>query len=406
MRRKLTPRPLLIAIVTAFSLITAPAAAEAPLPIGPGVSYTQIYLPEGPWAIHVTEADLSEPYLDLKAVLGAGSTMGRLPLTQMLASVASEESRPVAAVNADYFALAGNAYTTVPLGFHVSDGELVTFPEPARSAFYQLADGAVGIDRFRSNSWLVGPGDLLFPLAGLNRPPEYSDLVLFTPRFGQETRSPEAATHFQLSELSGEIRPNTEITARIAGKRVAAAEIIPPGGAVLAARGVAAYALRGLEVGDQIALRLCILPEVGELTLAVGGGPRLLREGKLSVENELERFSDRFATARHPRTGAGIRDGSLVLVAVDGRQPGYSQGMTLDEFAGVFSELGCTDAMNLDGGGSTTMVVRDRLVNSPSGGSQRAVANALALFTTSPVGPPVRLALEPAETSVLSGVSI
>ena len=406
MRRKLAARPLLIAIVTAFSLITAPAIAEAPLPIGPSVSYTQIYLPEGPWAIHVAEADLSEPYLELKAVLGAGNTMGRRPLTQMLASVASEESRPVAGVNADYFALAGNAYTTVPLGFHVSGGELVTFPSPARSVLYQLADGTIGIDRFRSNSWLVGPGDLLFPLAGINRPPEYSDLVLFTPRFGQETRTREAATQFQLAELSGEIRPNTEITARIAGKRVAAAETIPAGGAVLAARGVAAYALRDLEVGDEITLRLCILPEVGELRLAVGGGPRLLREGKLSVENKLERFSDSFDTARHPRTGVGVRDRRVVLVAVDGRQPGYSHGMTLDEFARLFAELGCSDAMNLDGGGSTTMVVRDRLVNSPSGGAQRAVANALALFTTSPVGPPIRLALAPAETSVLSGVSI
>jgi hypothetical protein len=91
------------------------------------------------------------------------------------------------------------------------------------------------------------------------------------------------------------------------------------------------------------------------------------------------------------------------MVAVDGRQPGYSEGMTLYEFADLFVELGCSDAMNLDGGGSTTMVVRDRLMNSPSSGYQRAVVNALALLTTSPLGPPVQLAVEPGAVTVLSG---
>ena len=96
----------------------------------------------------------------------------------------------------------------------------------------------------------------------------------------------------------------------------------------------------------------------------------MVRNGAVSVEHRRERFSNGFAGKRHPRSGVGIRDGTLVMVAVDGRQPGYSEGMTLYEFADLFIELGCSDAMNLDGGGSATMVVRDRVMKKIKKGSR------------------------------------
>jgi hypothetical protein len=131
-----------------------------------------------------------------------------------------------------------------------------------------------------------------------------------------------------------------------------------------------------------------------------------VRDGRVSVEHLRERFSGSFASRRHPRTGAGIRDNTLVLVAVDGRHPGYSEGMTLDEFARLFVELGCHDAVNLDGGGSTTMVVRGETMNVPSGGIERAVVNGLAVLSVAPLGPPVRLAIRPGELTVLSGETV
>ena len=99
----------------------------------------------------------------------------------------------------------------------------------------------------------------------------------------------------------------------------------------------------------------------------------------------------------------------MLLVTVDGRQPGYSEGMTLTEFARLFLALGCTDAMNLDGGGSTTMVVRGKIVNSPSDGRERKVGSALALFSLAPPQTPgaprpaTRLVLDPSEASLLAG---
>ena len=372
--------------------------------IAPGTAYNRLYEPEGPWAINLVVTDLSEELVDLQALLGLGDATGRQAVPRMLAAQGSEERRPVAAVNADYFALAGQGYTTLPLGFHVQNGEIVTLPDPTRSVWYLLADGTAHIGRFRSNSWLLGPGDLMFPLSGVNRPPEKGDLTLLTPRFGKVTRTGEAARQLALESLSGPLRPNTEITARVAAIATGSTQPIPEEGAVLVASGVAAYALRNLKVGDEVRLRFTIEPGGGEIREAVGGGPRILRNGIISVEHRAERFADSFATRRHPRTGIGLRDGELIMVTVDGRQPGYSEGMTLHELAQLFLDLGCQEAMNLDGGGSTTMVVRDKVVNSPSDGAPRRVANALALFTTAPrTGTPVRLAIEPAEANVLMG---
>jgi exopolysaccharide biosynthesis protein len=117
------------------------------------------------------------------------------------------------------------------------------------------------------------------------------------------------------------------------------------------------------------------------MTEAVGGFPELLdrgaRVGDLTVG---ERPS--FAAARHPRTGIGFDQVNrwAWLVVVDGRQLPHSDGMTLPELAGLFEALGAGEALNLDGGGSTVMVVEGRAMNRPSDlTGERAVVNALAL---------------------------
>jgi exopolysaccharide biosynthesis protein len=125
------------------------------------------------------------------------------------------------------------------------------------------------------------------------------------------------------------------------------------------------------------------------LVEAIGGGPRILRDGAVSVEVEKERLSRTFADERHPRTAIGYSQNGqvLYLVAVDGRQPGYSVGMSLQELAEFMrtrladfslAKENAYQGLNLDGGGSTTMVIGAQVVNSPSDPTgERPVANAL-----------------------------
>jgi exopolysaccharide biosynthesis protein len=161
---------------------------------------------------------------------------------------------------------------------------------------------------------------------------------------------------------------------------------IPRGGAVLVARGSQARAeLLALEVGDTLRASVSLLPfrpwEV------VGGRPLLLRDSMIAEVDT--GGGPGFATGRHPRTAVGIARGGrrLLLVVVDGRQKPYSDGMTLRELATLMRALGARDAINLDGGGSATLVYSDpdssgslRIANRPSDAAgERPVGDALAI---------------------------
>lgn len=119
-------------------------------------------------------------------------------------------------------------------------------------------------------------------------------------------------------------------------------------------------------------------------TVAVGGFPDLIDDGSRVGDLEVEARPG-FAAARHPRTAVGwdVESQVVWLVAVDGRQPPHSSGMTLPELAGLFEALGVEEALNLDGGGSTALVVDGTPVNRPSDATgERPVVNALALVRT------------------------
>jgi len=114
----------------------------------------------------------------------------------------------------------------------------------------------------------------------------------------------------------------------------------------------------------------------------LGGGPRIVRDGRPAGPPDPGIYPSGFADARHPRTAVGVRaDGRLLLVTVDGRQPETSVGMSIGELAALLRELGAVEAINMDGGGSTTMVVKGRVVNSPSDlTGERPVGDALLVF--------------------------
>jgi hypothetical protein len=106
---------------------------------------------------------------------------------------------------------------------------------------------------------------------------------------------------------------------------------------------------------------------------AVGGYPMLVEDGRLVACTAV--------CGSQPRTGVGVTaDGRILLVVVDGRQPRWSAGPTHVEFARILQDLGAVTALNLDGGGSSTMVVEDELVNRPSDGHERAISNAILIL--------------------------
>ncbi|HGE72768.1 TPA: phosphodiester glycosidase family protein, partial [Candidatus Poribacteria bacterium] len=128
-----------------------------------------------------------------------------------------------------------------------------------------------------------------------------------------------------------------------------------------------------LRIGDQLEIVTETQPDLSEAITAIGGSPILIQDGKLMNFDQGD---------RHPRTAIGWNDKYFFMVVVDGRQPLLSIGMSLKELMELMKDLGCTNALNLDGGGSSTFWLGGRTLNSCSDGKERPIANALILVRT------------------------
>jgi hypothetical protein len=156
----------------------------------------------------------------------------------------------------------------------------------------------------------------------------------------------------------------------------------------LVGRGSAAdWVLAKMPLGTQVQVNLTTDPDWHDLSDAVGGGPQLVKDGRIVDDPDAPAARER--NHRYPVVAVGIaRDGrSLLVVEVDGRQPRFSIGLTRPQLAAYMQWLGATEAMAFDSGGSATVVARlpgkphATVVNSPSDGRERPVANALLLYS-------------------------
>jgi hypothetical protein len=312
----------------------------------------------GPNVVNYLEIDL---WYDLQVKLALAQD--RLFGSEQVSGIAGR-MEAIAAVNGAFFAATGR-----PLGLLMIDGELISEPYASRTAL-GLGPKLAVMERvgFRGEVTL-DDGSRLTTLQGLNRPRLQDELILYTRQYGTTTNT--NAFGLEAVVLDGEV-------VRIEQGN----STIPPGGFVLSAHGVQRERLGQLAVGDRLDVTVALDPAWDDLgvTQIIGGGPRLVRDGRLEITGEEELFRDDILVGRAPRTAIGITDDQkLLLVTVNGRQPNISVGMTLEELGNLLIELGAIQAMNLDGGGSTTMVIRDFVLNLPSDGKERPVGNAIVV---------------------------
>jgi exopolysaccharide biosynthesis protein len=329
------------AVFPAACLLLA-GCASAP----PAIQYSSLKTPE-PWSIHWIEVDPERTELVL-AVAG-DQVLGK----ETPSSMAGRHDAD-AAVNGGFFVMRG-PFAGDFEGLLVWDGRVVSEPVHQRSSFAFCTDGRAWIDRF-SLSTEVRIGGTTLTVDGLNRLRQEGETVLYSPAFGPRTlnQGPEVVVDGgSVVEVSG------------GGAR------IPAGGFVLALEERPPGVGPGVEV--RLESRLASRTSGSEVETEgcswLSAGPALLRDGRIldDYEAESSKFGPGFSLRRHPRTAVGIlEDGTLVFVVVDGRQEGLSVGMTLPELAALLKERGARDAYNLDGGGSSTMIVAGRVVNSPS----------------------------------------
>ncbi|MBM3458700.1 MAG: phosphodiester glycosidase family protein, partial [Armatimonadetes bacterium] len=398
--------PLLLCLLTALLPgVRGSTEGTSERWIGPGVRLLSRHGGPGPQFVLAVEADLDNPYLRTGISVGRGTALGLEPLSRQVSRLARPDRAVVAAVNGDFFYYPSREQPGIPTGATVLGDEVVRTPF-RRSA---LILPPVGTPRIAilNLTGSVRQQDRLLPLSGVNQPRKSGDLVLYTPWFGSTTRTDATGLEIELEPEAPMLQHGADLQVRVAGPpRAAGNSPISASRWVLSGSGASQNFLRELQAGAILTLRLDFDPPVTAGEQVIAGGPRLMREGRVAVEAEGGSLNGAFVTSRHPRTAVGIAGRRLLLVTVDGRQPGFSAGMSLPELAEEMRRLGCTDALNLDGGGSTTFWVRGLIANQPSDGRERPVANGLVLFSTAPYGGPARLACTPREVHALPGARV
>jgi hypothetical protein len=314
-------------------------------------------------------------------VLSNESVVRRETVSAMQRRVSSQGT--VVGVNGDLFSWADGR----PSGILLRDGVLVSPPNGHRSSAGISLDGTLDVRRVKFFGTWRGIGQRR-ALNEFNKAPGKNGIALFSSDYGQATPRISGSYAVVLSGFPAST-PNTDMTATVVSASQNGSVGIAPGTAVLVARGIAATKLQAeAPIGAAVALRLILQPGWDTVGDAIGGGPVLVRSGR-PVYRANEAFETSLIAPRHPRTAIGqTADGRILLVAVDGRQSGYSVGMTTFEMAQTLVRLGAVRGMQLDGGGSTTLAFDGEILNRPSDRTERPISTALMLFYYGIYAPP------------------
>ncbi len=369
--------------------VAAPARAGTQV-LMPGVTYARQvqFTAHGPVVIHVLTAPRPGGLYSLRPILSNGSILGRERVTSMQKDVS--DSATVAGVNGDFF----NWNDGHPSGMLMQNGVLQNQPYRTRSSIGIAAStGKLTVGRVAFYGYWQGLGQRR-PLTGVNQPPRGDGTSLFTPVWGARTPAipgvAEAVIEpFPPASIDNDLAGNV-ITQTTGGNTP-----IPRDGAVLVARGSqASKLLSEAPPPTHVVTHLVLRPDwtATGITDALGGGPVIVRKGR-AVYTAGEDFLPSQIAPRDPRTGVGQRrDGKIVMVVVDGRQPGYSVGLTNFELGQTLVRFGAVTGSALDSGGSSTMAFDGKLLNRPSDrGRERAVAEALAVMYVGVYAPPPAL---------------
>lgn len=302
------------------------------------------------------------PYRALSAGIG----------TETLVSLARRH-QALAAINGGFFEMAGT-FRGESVGALKINGEWRSEPEQGRAVIgLRRVDGKIeaSIDRIALRQELVLSSGKTLPIDGMNRSRGRNELVIYCPHFHVVTLTMPDGVEVVVR--------NSEVVGIHDGQ---GSLRIPVDGYVLSASGKKrGDLLSHIAERDAVQIRETIIPErVGDselwasFTHIVGGGPLLLRGGiaPSTQAYEQEGFDRAFHSFWHPRTAVGKKaDGTLLFATITATEAGVRRGVMLSRLAELFLEWGATDALNLDGGNSSMLVIQDEVVSTKQKGSNK-----------------------------------
>lgn len=396
---------LIIAPLLALTTLTlhAQPGLQSRRTVAPGVTHAEYLLP-GPLTYDVLELELANPFIRLETYRPAGL------VRTTLQSAANDRDghRVIGAINADFFSFE----TGWPVGNQIVNGRFVLGVSSSRSHF-ALDDGNhPAIEQLSFRGRLVAATGAARAINSVNTDRAAGSLVFYTTYRGTTTLTDAAGIECAVAFLGQTPAMAETLQAVVTDKSGGGNMAIPEAGGILSGgTGAGASFLEtDVAVGDTVRIYLGFASPLRRLLQAVGGAGRILMNGRdvsdsMAVE---EGIGTSFTGARHPRSFFGFNSDTTIayLCTVDGRQAS-SIGATFADMAGFLLSIGAWDGFNFDGGGSTTMVVRGQVVNSPSDpGGERSVANTLQAISTAPLGTLAHLRIEPRRAEAFQGGAV
>ncbi len=303
-------------------------------------------------------------------------------------SALSEDGlRVVGGINGDFFSM----QTGIPMGVMIRDGVILT-SDAGETAIGIRADGTYLLGKPSIVTTLHKTAEnaadaLSLPVAHINKYPAVWGAYLCTPDHSATTYSTEEGTEYVFTVTEGAFSLTSSVSATLTEIRQNSKNSeIPEDGFViyLHPKCTQAKAYSVLALGDTVSLTFSAAEGWGDVVLALGGGDLLIENGEIHSDT----FDKDHGKTANPRTAIGYNeDGTLHFFAVDGRTTA-SKGLTLEELAKTMASLGCVGAINLDGGGSTTVLVRGdgdtfTVMNKPTDGGERKISNAVLFVDAS-----------------------
>ena len=361
----------LISCTWLAAFASASASDETTNKVVRAVAYSHEEVKTIPWSIHLIKVDRSQTNLSFQTVAGRGNEFALTPLPEQIRNFPLSAGKVMAAVNGDFYR-SDPPYAGDPRGILISRGELMSGPD-TWAAFFVDINGAPQVSIITPDFKASFPDGKSLPFT-LNEERTRGTVVLFTRAVGNSTKT-EGGHELILEGVPGEkwlpLSASAITKARVLKVVDGGNSPLTPETMVLSLSPAAAAKIKMPAVGEVIELNTATTPSLQGVPTAMGGGPALVRQGKALPVGQSQ--------GRHPRTAVGWSKDFYFLVEVDGRQKD-SAGMTYQELAEYMQKLGCDEAVNLDGGGSSTMWVRGNVMNSPSEGQPRPMADSLLLI--------------------------
>ena len=341
------------------------------------VSYTNDVVPRVPWSIHIVKIDRASQNFRFCTTLGGGKVLGMGIVSDQVKTVPPGVGVPLAAINGDFYEKA-KEYPGRPRDVQIRNGEVLTHPT-GHTSFWIDPDGNPQMTNILSRFRVIWPDGKATPF-GMNVERTNGIAVLYTAILGTSTLT-EGGIEYVLEQSPGNdwlpLHAGRIYTARVRRVNHVGNSTLDPQTAVLSISPDLLVRVPSLKPGDTLRLATESIPNLSGVDVAIGGGPSLVRDSQVMTWKG-------WVHMPQPRTALGWNKHYFFLVEVDGRQLDLSLGMTFSQLAKYMLDLGCEQAMNLDGGGSATLWAFGTVKNSPSEGQERPAPNALVVVSSNP----------------------